>query len=176
MPQVAGLCGGTAKRPDIPVRVQDIKKVRGAGGSSPCRVWAEPTNLTPQRFHASTASTAGARCATLIDKYGFFDSLHPDIPARVFGMLLTGNLRGSPAEKIHVTDAGDYRPAPPFGFRRRNREYPTVSAVPPPFPRFPGRAAGAAPGYPTGRNAPETCRWSHTGWDGPAPPCGPPPE
>ena len=56
--------------------VQGVKKVWGAGASGPCRVWAEPTNLTPQRFHASTASTAGARCATLIVRYGFFDSLN----------------------------------------------------------------------------------------------------
>ena len=55
--------------------LQVVEKEWGAGGSSPCRVWAEPTNLAPQRFSASTASTVGARCATLIKKYGFIDSL-----------------------------------------------------------------------------------------------------
>ena len=37
---------------------------------------AEPRNPAPQRFPASTASTVGARCATLIGMYGFIDSLN----------------------------------------------------------------------------------------------------
>ena len=52
-------------------RAQVVDKVRGAGASCPCRVWAEPTYFAPQRFSASTASTEGARCAALIEKYGF---------------------------------------------------------------------------------------------------------
>jgi len=44
------------------------KNAQGAGGSSPCRVWAEPTFLVPQHFQESTASTEGARFAALTDK------------------------------------------------------------------------------------------------------------
>jgi len=49
-------------------------KVRGAGASGPCRVWAEPANPAPQRPIASTASTEGARCATPPGKHGSLDN------------------------------------------------------------------------------------------------------
>jgi len=48
------------------------KNAQGAGGSSPCRVWAEPTFLVPQHFQESTASTEGARFAALTDKNEVF--------------------------------------------------------------------------------------------------------
>ena len=48
------------------------KNAQGAGGSSPCRVWAEPTFLVPQHFQESTASTGGARFAALTDKNEVF--------------------------------------------------------------------------------------------------------
>jgi len=48
------------------------KNAQGAGGSSPCRVWAEPTFLVPQHFQESTASTEGARFAALTDKNELF--------------------------------------------------------------------------------------------------------
>jgi len=48
------------------------KNAQGAGGSSPCRVWAEPTFLMPQHLQESTASTEGARFAALTDKNEVF--------------------------------------------------------------------------------------------------------
>jgi len=48
------------------------KNAQGAGGSSSCRVWAEPTFLVPQHFQESTASTEGARFAALTDKNEVF--------------------------------------------------------------------------------------------------------
>jgi len=48
------------------------KNAQGAGGSSPCRVWAEPTFLVPQHFQESTASTEGAIFAALTDKNEVF--------------------------------------------------------------------------------------------------------
>ena len=62
-------------------RSQYVEIREGAGNSVSCRVWAEPTNLAPQRFPASTASTAGARCATSIGRYGFINNLRAGIPA-----------------------------------------------------------------------------------------------
>ena len=59
-----------------------VEKEEGAGNSVSCRVWAEPTNLTPQRFSVSTASAEGARCAAFIEKYGFIDSPGASAPSK----------------------------------------------------------------------------------------------
>jgi len=60
-------------RPDIyPASFLQKKTAQGAGGSSPCRAWAEPTFLVPQHFQESTASTEGARSADLTVKNEVF--------------------------------------------------------------------------------------------------------
>ena len=59
-----------------------VEKEEGAGNSVSCQVWAEPTNLTPQRFSVSTASAEGARCAAFIEKYGFIDSPGASAPSK----------------------------------------------------------------------------------------------